>query len=74
MTVSKQIADRLAFCGLDQEMRDQLAAFLPTLERALPPVIDAFYANIARWPQLAQMFGSKDAMRRAGDLQSGKRA
>lgn len=70
MTVSAELADRLAFVGFDSQTRALLAKFLPTLERDLPGIIDKFYDNIQHWPDLARMFDSREAMNRAGRNQA----
>ena len=62
MGVSNEIVDRLAYVGLTDEMRNQLSAFLPTLESALPAMVDAFYANLNRWPNLSGKFSGSGAM------------
>ncbi|MAW98807.1 MAG: chemotaxis protein [Sphingomonas sp.] len=69
MGVSNEIVDRLAYVGLTDEMRNQLSAFLPTLESALPAMVDAFYANLNRWPNLSGKFSGSGAMSRAGSAQ-----
>lgn len=64
-----EIGDRLAFAGIDSESRAAMAAFLPTLERELPAILDEFYANMRKWPKLAAMFSGADSMSRAGRAQ-----
>ncbi len=70
MSVSSELVDRLAFAGFNDAQRDALARFLPTLERALPAILDRFYANLRGWPELAGMFHGSDAMPRAARAQS----
>ncbi|WP_010185039.1 globin-coupled sensor protein [Sphingomonas sp. PAMC 26605] len=69
MSTKTEIGDRLAFAGIDAESRAAMASFLPTLERELPVILDAFYANMRKWPNLSGMFGSADAMARAARAQ-----
>lgn len=71
MTVSAELVDRLAFAGFTEAQRAELAKFLPVLERELPGILDKFYANVRRWPDLAAMFKGEEAMSRAAGAQAG---
>ena len=69
MAVSTELAERLAFIGLDQSRRKLLADFVPKLEAALPSLLDAFYANIRSFPELAAFFDGQEGMSRASGAQ-----
>src|SRR5579883_1848362 len=66
---SSERATRLDFLQIDDETRALLRGFLPALERALPAILDGFYRHVARYPELARLFGS-DGMARARSLQA----
>jgi methyl-accepting chemotaxis protein len=70
MAVSAELADRLAFAGIGEDKRALMAAFLPKLERELPGMMDKFYANVKKWPDLAGMFVGKESMGRAAGAQA----
>jgi len=64
------LAERLAFVGIDPDTRAALAAFLPSLERELPGILGKFYDHLRQWPQLAGMFkGGQPMMDRARNAQ-----
>ncbi|OYQ36264.1 hypothetical protein CHU95_05625 [Niveispirillum lacus] len=61
--------ERLAFVGIDAGVRATLAAARPRIAAALPAVIDAFYADLTRWPQMMKMFRNDAVMRHARERQ-----
>jgi methyl-accepting chemotaxis protein len=63
------IRERLAFVTIDDDTRAALAAFLPTLKKALPAVLARFYDHLRQWPAMAGMFQGSAAMDRAGKAQ-----
>lgn len=70
MSISAELVDRLAFAGFTDAHRDALIRFGPTLKRALPGILDQFYANLRTWPELAAMFTDAEAMPRAARAQA----
>lgn len=67
--MSNELSQRLRFVGIDDEARRAMAESLPLLEKELPPILDAFYANVRQYPHLADMFGGRPAMDRAAAAQ-----
>lgn len=64
------IAARLAFSGFTEQHKLLLNQFGPTLEQEMPRILDAFYANLRAWPQLAGMFDGPDRMASAARAQT----
>ncbi len=60
---------RLAFLGIDQQTQATLAAVRPQIAEALPSVIDAFYGDLKRWPDMMRMFRNEASMRHARERQ-----
>ncbi|AUN33739.1 chemotaxis protein (plasmid) [Niveispirillum cyanobacteriorum] len=61
--------ERLAFVGIDAGVRASLAAVRPQIAAVLPGIIDAFYADLRRWPEMMKMFRNDAALRHARDRQ-----
>ncbi|MFV3130447.1 protoglobin domain-containing protein [Niveispirillum sp. KHB5.9] len=61
--------ERLAFVGIDAQVRAVLADVRPRIAAALPGIIDAFYADLKRWPSMVAMFRNEAAMRHAREKQ-----
>jgi len=65
MSGSPQTADshdrdaRLSFMRIDEATGAALREFWPTVEQALPVVLEGFYAHLAREPKLAALVGSQ---------------
>lgn len=57
------LSERFEFLDLNEDDRRRLRSLRPTIERALPAVLDAFYSDIARHPDVDEMFHG-DGMRR----------
>ena len=53
----QDIKNRLDFLRIDAETRAELAKFLPIVEKILPQALDGFYAHLAQWPSLINLFG-----------------
>ncbi|QDX25769.1 chemotaxis protein [Sphingomonas suaedae] len=70
MAVSAELVDRLAFAGFSDAHREVLARFAPVLDKELPGILDIFYVNLRRWPELANMFKDGEAMPRAARAQA----
>lgn len=58
-------AERLAFVGIDTAVCAALAALSPRIAVVLPGIIDAFYADLKRWPQMLKLFSNDATMRHA---------
>jgi methyl-accepting chemotaxis protein len=63
------LQERLSFLGLNDEARRELREFSPTLQQALPAMLDGFYAHVRKWPALAAMFKDNAAVDRARGAQ-----
>ena len=50
------MAERIGFLAIDAGTRAALAEFAPALERAMPAILDGFYAHLKLWPVMAAMF------------------
>ncbi len=61
--------ERLAFVGIDAGVRATLAAARPQIAAALPGVIEAFYGDLKRWPEMMKMFRNDAVMRHARERQ-----
>ncbi len=62
--------NKLAFLEIDESTRTQLAEFLPILEENLPDLLDAFYAHVAKFPDLQENFGDAATVARLKDAQA----
>lgn len=63
------LKSRMAFVGIDQQTKASLQEYLPELKKALPVILDKFYAHISKWPDLASMFKSPESMKHAKKAQ-----
>ncbi len=63
------LAERFRFLSLTDADRNRLKAMKPTIKEALPAVLDDFYADIARIPEVDQMFTSQEMREHARDKQ-----
>ncbi|MGI6246280.1 MAG: protoglobin domain-containing protein [Pseudochelatococcus sp.] len=52
------ISDRISFLGIDAEVTATLREIYPTIENALPGILDAFYGHIMARPDIALLFGA----------------
>lgn len=50
---------RLRFMGIGPQEREEMKAFWPRVDRALPQILNEFYGHVSSEPKLAQMVGSK---------------
>jgi len=58
--------DRMRFLKIDAETSEVLAAFWPSVEQALPALVDNFYQHVTTVPALAKLLGSNvQRLRRA---------
>ncbi len=69
MSSTHSLQERLAFLGLDDEIKATLREAQPFLDKALPAAVDAFYLRLQRWPELVKMFGSTQTMRHVAEKQ-----
>ncbi len=65
-----ELSQRLDFIGVKPEHRAALQAFVPTLQAALPKILDGFYAKVRGHAEFAGMFADTAAMQRAAGAQS----
>jgi methyl-accepting chemotaxis protein len=63
-------SERLAFLGVGDEHRVALRDFQPHLEAAMPRLLEGFYANVRRVPEVARIFANEAAITRAAKAQS----
>ena len=63
------LTERFAFLGLGEDDRRRLRALTPLVKAALPDVLDAFYGDIARHPEVDEMFQSSEMRTHARDKQ-----
>lgn len=70
MNQDHDIQDQLVFLGITDETRAMLAAFQPTLQRALPDIVETFYRHLSKWPAMTGMFKDEDSMVRARNAQT----
>lgn len=63
------LAERLQFLSIDPSLRQALRQAEPIVRRALPQVLDQFYAHVGHVPELAKMFSSKEHMAHAKQAQ-----
>ncbi len=64
-----EFSSLVEFLGIEQQHRAALRDFLPVLEKFLPTVLTEFYGKVRAKPQLAALFSSEQAMKRASDAQ-----
>ena len=74
MSDDLSLQQRLEFLQLDEKRRTALKSIKPMIDRDLPAALDAFYAHVARFPELAKFFrdtahmaGAKNAQLRHWD-------
>ncbi|MDP2779597.1 globin-coupled sensor protein [Devosia sp.] len=65
------LSSRLAFIGLDQATRDNLAGIQDHIDAHLTPALDTFYGKIAQVPAVSKFFDGKAQMNRAQGKQLG---
>ena len=60
--VSNALKNRVAFIEIDDNIREILDDYMPTLKEALPGILTEFYAHLKKWPELASMFDDPSRM------------
>jgi methyl-accepting chemotaxis protein len=69
MSSDNNLSERLAFIKLNEASRAALGAAAPTIKAALPGVLEAFYAQIRRFPAVAGLFSDERHMSAARGAQ-----
>ncbi|TRO96365.1 chemotaxis protein [Glycocaulis profundi] len=69
MTAQADLKERFEFLNFTAEDRTRLKALTPLVESELPAVLDAFYADIARHPEVDRMFDDPEMRRHARQKQ-----
>jgi methyl-accepting chemotaxis protein len=69
MSSGSSIEARLAFLGIDHDMRAALREVAPLLTKVLPDVLDGFYALVSKFPETAKFFRNSEHMRHAKEMQ-----
>jgi methyl-accepting chemotaxis protein len=69
MNDDQSLRSRLDFIGIDRATRDALRELQPLIARALPAVLDQFYAHLVKYPRLAGLFPDQATIRRAKQAQ-----
>jgi methyl-accepting chemotaxis protein len=64
MSDDNSLQQRLEFLQLDEKRRTALKSIKPTIDKELPAALDAFYAHVAKFPELAKFF--RDTAHMAG--------
>ncbi len=69
--MSDNLSERLAFLGIDEEVRASLREAKPFIDAALPGILSGFYGHIEKFPQVAKMFtGGQTMIDRAKGIQA----
>lgn len=61
---------QIAYSGMDADSSVLLRMVRPTILKALPGILDQFYERTMSTPELAEKFGSAEAVRCAKDAQA----
>ena len=69
MAYDNSLSARLAFLGIDQELRATLREVAPLVSEALPAVLDGFYEQVSKFPETARFFRNAEHMRHAKEAQ-----
>ena len=65
-----ELAERLDFIGVRPEHRAALQGFAPTVQAAMPKILEGLYSKICANAELAGMFANAAAMERAAGAQT----
>ncbi|MBB6254085.1 globin-coupled sensor protein [Nitrospirillum iridis] len=65
----RQFQQRLAFLDIDPATRDALRSLRPHVERELPAILDRFYANLQKHPEVFQLFGGAHHLPHVKEMQ-----
>ena len=66
---NSEIQESLRFNRIDDAARRGIAEVWPVIEPELPRFLKDFYAHVAQWPDLRNLFSSESAMNRASKAQ-----
>lgn len=69
MSDENSIRSRLDFIGIDSATRKALQELKPLITRALPGILDQFYAKIVKYPHIAKLFPNDAVIRHAKQAQ-----
>jgi methyl-accepting chemotaxis protein len=69
MNDEQSLRSRLEFIGIDTATRTALRELQPLISRALPSILDKFYAHLTKVPRLAGLFPDDATIRRAKQAQ-----
>jgi methyl-accepting chemotaxis protein len=69
MNDEQSLRSRLEFIGIDTATRAALRELQPLISRALPSILDKFYAHLTKVPRLAGLFPDDATIRRAKQAQ-----
>ena len=69
MNDENSIRSRLDFIGIDSATRKALQELKPLIARALPGILDQFYARIVKYPRIAKLFPNEAVIRHARQAQ-----
>src|ERR1700744_3922545 len=69
MTDENSIRTRLDFIGIDSATRKALQELKPLITRALPGILDQFYAKVVKYPAVAKLFPNDGVIRHAKQAQ-----
>ena len=63
------LTERLRFFTVDDQTKKDLAEFAPRLEKALPPIVAAFYEHLSAYSDLMALFDNEASIERAKSAQ-----
>lgn len=69
MTQAAVLKDRISFVGVDRDTEESLSEYRSELHKALPGILELFYAHVTKWPNLAGMFKDQSRMDHARKAQ-----
>jgi methyl-accepting chemotaxis protein len=69
MNDDQSLRSRLDFIGIDAATRQALRELQPLIARALPAILDQFYAHLVKYPRLAGLFPDDAKIRHAKQAQ-----
>lgn len=68
--MSDNLSERLAFLGIDEQVKASLREAKPFIDAALPEILSGFYSHVGKFPTVAKMFSGQAMMDRASGLQA----
>jgi methyl-accepting chemotaxis protein len=67
--MSEHLSQRLAFLGIDENVKATLREAKPYIDAVLPGILSGFYNHLKNFPEVANMFSGQPMMDRAKSLQ-----